>query len=94
MDFIGSVWYFCCGWIIIGALAGGLARYLLRRPDKSLVNDIILGVIGAFVGGIVVSVLGFGDNLDIGFGIGSLVTAIIGAAILIVLGDFITGRRR
>lgn len=93
MDFIGGIWYYCCGWIIIGALAGGLARYILRRPDKSLVNDIVLGVIGAFVGGIVVGALGWSDSLDIGFGIGSLVTAIIGASILIFIGTLLSGRR-
>lgn len=92
-DFIGAVWYWCCGWIIIGGLGGMLARSVMGSKDQPLINDIILGVIGSFVGGIIVGLLGFSDNLQIGFGIGSLVTAIIGAAVLIALGRLFFGRR-
>jgi uncharacterized membrane protein YeaQ/YmgE (transglycosylase-associated protein family) len=85
--FIEGVWFYCCGWIIIGGLAGGLARFILRRPDKNFISDLILGVIGAFIGGIVVGALGWDESLEIGFGIGSLITATIGAALLIFIGS-------
>ncbi|MDX1991905.1 MAG: GlsB/YeaQ/YmgE family stress response membrane protein [bacterium] len=92
-EFIGGVWYFCCGWLIIGALAGMISRSLLGSRNQPLLNDILLGVAGAFIGGIVVGWLGWDDNLNIGFGIGSLVTAIIGAGVLILLGRLVFGRR-
>lgn len=93
IGFIEGVWFYCCGWVIIGGLAGGLARYILGRPDKSFINDLILGVIGAFLGGIITGALGFDESLDVGFGIGSLITAIIGASVLILIGNVLSGRR-
>ncbi len=96
MDFIGGVWYVCCGWLIIGALAGAFARQFMGRKDSPLVLDIVLGVAGAFIGGIIVGFLGFDDALDIGFGIGSLITALIGAMALLFIGGLlgIGGKRR
>lgn len=89
MDFIGGVWYYCCGWIIIGAIAGAFARQALGRRDSPLVLDIVLGIAGAFVGGIIVGALGFDDALNIGFGIGSLITAFIGAVVLLFIGGML-----
>ncbi|MGQ9886917.1 MAG: GlsB/YeaQ/YmgE family stress response membrane protein [Aggregatilineales bacterium] len=55
--------------------------------------DVILGIVGAWVGGFILGLLGFRDALDIGFGIGSLITALIGAIVLISIGRLVTGRR-
>ncbi len=85
-DFIGNAWYYCCGWLIVGAIAGGIARQIMGSRNRPLLTDIILGVAGAFVGGIVVGWLGFDDSLNIGFGIGSIITSLIGAIILIAVG--------
>lgn len=94
MDFIGGVWYLCCGWILVGAIAGAVARQVMGRRDAPLVLDIVLGVAGAFIGGIIVGWLGFDETLDIGFGIGSIITAFIGAAVLLFIGNFVgIGRR-
>lgn len=90
--FIEGMIFYCCGWVIIGGLAGGLARLILRRDDKNFISDLILGVIGAFVGGLIVGALGWDDSLEIGFGIGSLVTATIGAIVLIFIGSVLRGR--
>ena len=88
-EFIAGVWYFCCGWIIIGGLAGGLARFIVRADDRPFLSDLLLGIAGAFIGGIVVGVLGWDDSLEIGLGIGSLITAVIGALVLIGIGRVI-----
>lgn len=92
-DFIGGVFFYCCGWIIIGGVAGGLARNIMGARNRPFINDVILGVIGAWVGGFVVSLIGWDDSLDIGFGIGTLVTALIGAVLLIAAGRVLRGRR-
>ena len=57
--------------------------------------DIVLGLIGAFIGGIVLGLLGFqnGRIIEPGLGIGSIVTALIGAIIVIAIGRALSGRR-
>lgn len=76
----------CIGWIIIGFIAGALARRIMGSSNAPFILDIILGVVGAWVGGFILGLLGFRDALDIGFGIGSLITALIGAVVLIFIG--------
>lgn len=69
-------------WVLIGAVAGWLAGVVMKsgRP-YGLIGDIVLGIIGAFVGGWLLGVLGvaFGGLL------GTIVTAFIGAVVLIFL---------
>jgi uncharacterized membrane protein YeaQ/YmgE (transglycosylase-associated protein family) len=63
------------GWLIIGLVAGGLARLLVPgRDDFSLLGTLVLGVVGGFIGGFLARVL-FGDT-SIGL-IGSTIGAII-----------------
>ena len=73
------------GWIIVGALAGWIASMVMRR-DASMgaVANIIVGIIGAFVGGWVVSLFG----VDVSTGeltIPSILTAILGAIIVLAI---------
>ncbi len=97
-DFIGAVLaspFICLGWIIVGALAGGLARSVMGRRDQPFFVDVILGIIGAIVGGFIVGLLGFSPGDDIG-GIErvlvSFVVATIGAIILIAIGQVFSRR--
>lgn len=69
------------GWIIIGAIAGALAGMVMRGGGYGLVGDIIVGIVGALIGGFILSLFGLGAN---GF-IGTLITAFIGACILIAI---------
>jgi uncharacterized membrane protein YeaQ/YmgE (transglycosylase-associated protein family) len=68
------------GAIIIGILAGWLAEKVMKR-DHGLLTNLIVGVVGALIGGFLASALG------IGFGgwIGSLVISTIGAIILLAI---------
>ena len=70
-------------WIVLGAIAGLVASFLMRSPNGWL-EDVILGIIGAFVGGFVMNL--FGAPGVTGFNLYSLLVAIIGAAIVIFLG--------
>ncbi|MBZ0292096.1 MAG: GlsB/YeaQ/YmgE family stress response membrane protein [Anaerolineae bacterium] len=86
----------CCGWLIVGFIAGALARRLVGSPDRSFVSDIILGLIGAFVGGFVLNLLvGYTKpESGIGLWIANIVVATIGAAILIFIGNALSGGAR
>jgi uncharacterized membrane protein YeaQ/YmgE (transglycosylase-associated protein family) len=69
-------------WIILGGLAGWIASLITNTNDR--VNgamNILVGVIGAFIGGLTLQL--FGVNLATGFNVGSLLTAILGAVILL-----------
>ena len=67
--------------LIIGMVAGWLAGQLMRGGGYGLIGDLVIGVIGAFIGGWLLGALGiFAGGL-----IGSLVTATIGAIVLLFL---------
>ncbi|MBZ0281540.1 MAG: GlsB/YeaQ/YmgE family stress response membrane protein [Anaerolineae bacterium] len=82
----------CIVWIIIGVVAGALARRLMGSKDASWISDLILGLVGSFVGGFILGLFNIGD-IKIGLGIGSIITAVIGAVVLIFIGRLIQGRR-
>lgn len=73
-------------WIILGAIAGWIAD-MIMKSDHGVIEDIILGVVGAFVGGFILSFLG--QSGVTGFNIYSLIVAVIGAVVLIFLGRLI-----
>lgn len=79
-------------WIIIGGLAGWLASLLVRGSGSGLLMDIVLGIVGAFVGGLIVQLLG-GTGFT-GFNFWSFVVAFIGAVVLLVIVRLVTGSRR
>ena len=69
-------------WIILGLIAGMLAKMLMPGKDGGgFIITTLLGVAGAFVGGFLGSLVGFGGT-D-GFNLGSIATATVGAFILL-----------
>jgi uncharacterized membrane protein YeaQ/YmgE (transglycosylase-associated protein family) len=74
--------------LVIGLAAGWLAGQLLKRPGSGWVEDLIVGVIGALIGGFLFRLLG----VSTGGLIGQLVSATVGAVILLYLLRYI--RRR
>lgn len=68
-------------WLIIGVIAGWLSGQIMRGQGFGLVGDIIVGLFGALLGGWFAGV--FGISAGNGF-IASIITAAIGAAILIL----------
>jgi uncharacterized membrane protein YeaQ/YmgE (transglycosylase-associated protein family) len=85
--------FICLGWILVGAIAGGVARQLVGDKDRPFINDLVLGLIGAVVGGFLLRLLGI-DRPDGGIGalIISLVVATVGAVLLIGIGRVIARR--
>jgi uncharacterized membrane protein YeaQ/YmgE (transglycosylase-associated protein family) len=74
-------------WIVLGVLAGWLAG-VITRTDRGIIGDLILGLVGAFVGGLVTDGLVGGDA---GFW-SSLVVATIAAAVLVWIKNLIMKR--
>jgi uncharacterized membrane protein YeaQ/YmgE (transglycosylase-associated protein family) len=67
--------------LIIGIIAGWLAGQLMKGGGYGLVGDLVIGVIGSFLGGWLFGALGIGA----GGLIGSLITATVGAVLLLFL---------
>jgi len=76
-------------WIIFGALAGWIASAIMGSHE-GLVMDIVIGIVGAILGGWIMSVFGKGGVE--GFNLYSLVVAIFGAVVLIWIVRQVRGR--
>ncbi|WP_226020060.1 GlsB/YeaQ/YmgE family stress response membrane protein [Serratia symbiotica] len=69
-------------WIIFGLIAGILAKWIMPGREKSgFILTIVLGIIGAVVGGYISTIFGFG-KVD-GFNFGSFMVAVIGAIVVL-----------
>lgn len=72
-------------WLIIGALAGWLASIITGTNERvNGLANIVVGVIGAVIGGLILQMLGAGGTPN-GFNLPSILTAVLGAVILLSL---------
>jgi uncharacterized membrane protein YeaQ/YmgE (transglycosylase-associated protein family) len=78
-------------WIILGLIAGFVGSKIVNKRGEGLVRDILLGVIGAVVGGWLFHV--FGAAGVTGLNLYSLLVAVIGAIVVLVLYHAIFGKR-
>ena len=82
------------GWIILGLLAGIIAKAILPGDDPGgFIITAIIGIVGAILGGLLASVLFDADPLDEFFDISTWITAIVGAIVLLLIYRFVIGRR-
>ncbi len=70
-------------WIVFGAIAGYIAS-IVMKSGHGVLEDVILGIIGAFVGGFIMNSLG--QSGVTGFNVYSFVVAVIGAIVVIFIG--------
>lgn len=80
-------------WIIVGGIAGWLASLVVRGAGLGILGDIVVGIVGALIGGFIMSAF-FGASGFSGFNIWSLIVAFIGAVILLLIVKLFTGGRR
>jgi uncharacterized membrane protein YeaQ/YmgE (transglycosylase-associated protein family) len=81
------------GWIILGLLAGAIAKAILPGDDPGgIIVTMLIGIVGAIVGGFIASALNIGDLGDF-FDIGTWIIAIVGALLLLVAYRAVSGRR-
>ena len=71
------------GWIILGLIAGFIASKIVNKAGEGFILDIVLGIVGALVGGFIFSL--FGAEGVSGFNLYSMVVAIIGAVIVLLI---------
>jgi uncharacterized membrane protein YeaQ/YmgE (transglycosylase-associated protein family) len=82
-------------WIVLGAIAGYLAGFLVRGDEGlGIIGHVVLGIVGALVGGFLAGALFNTDPINGALDVSSIVVATIGAVITVVVVNAITGRSR
>jgi uncharacterized membrane protein YeaQ/YmgE (transglycosylase-associated protein family) len=79
-------------WIIIGGIAGALAKLIMPGDDPGgIIVTTIIGIVGAVLGGLIAKALGFGDPIDEFFDLSTWLGAIIGSIVLLLIYRAIVG---
>jgi uncharacterized membrane protein YeaQ/YmgE (transglycosylase-associated protein family) len=78
-------------WVVLGLIAGFIASKIVNRSGGSLVLDLVLGIVGAVVGGFLFNQ--FGHAGVSGLNLYSFLVAIVGAVVVLVIYHMATGRR-
>ena len=78
-------------WLVVGLIAGFLASKVINKTGSGLVMDIVLGVVGALVGGFVFNAIG--HSAPNGINLYSIFVAFIGAVIVLVIYHMVIRRR-
>ncbi len=85
---------FIIGLILVGLVAGALARLLVPGRDPMGIGaTIVLGIVGSFVGGFLADALFRSEAEDRGFGPAGLLGSIVGAVIVLLIYNAVTRRR-
>lgn len=79
------------GWIVLGLIAGFIASKIVNKSGEGFILDIVLGIVGAVVGGFLFAQLGAVGVT--GFNIYSMFVAVVGAIVVLVIYHAISGRR-
>ncbi len=79
-------------WILVGLVAGWLAGMVMKGGGYGVLGDIIVGIIGAVVGGFLATALFHKPDATTGFNLTTLLVAFIGSIVVIVLVRALPGR--
>ena len=83
------------GWIVLGAIGGWIAGLLVKGDEgMGVIGHIVLGIVGALIAGFVVTLITGEDPMDGVLDISSLLTAIVGAVVLVIVVNMLQGRTR
>jgi uncharacterized membrane protein YeaQ/YmgE (transglycosylase-associated protein family) len=82
-------------WIVLGAIAGYIAGFLVSGDEGlGVIGHIVLGIVGALVGGFLASVLFNSNPIDGPFDVSSIVVSVIGAVLVVLVVGAVNGRGR
>lgn len=82
-------------WIVLGAIAGYLAGFLVRGDEGlGIIGHILLGIVGALIGGFLAGVLFNSNPISGPLDISTIIVSVIGAVIAVVVWNALTGQRR
>lgn len=80
-------------WIIVGLIAGALAKFVMPGDDPGgIIVTIIIGIVGAVLGGWLLSLIGIGGGAGAGGFIFSIIAGFIGAVILLAIYRMVANR--
>jgi len=83
-------------WLLFGALVGWLASIVMRtNAQQGALLNIVVGIVGAFIGGVIFNLLGIGGSslINNDFSLGGLLVAFVGAIILLGIANLVRGGR-
>jgi len=80
-------------WIVVGAIAGWLAGLIVNKETGLSLRDIIIGIVGAFIGGFLYNQFGAAGAVT-GINFTSILVALVGAIVLLLIIRLVTGTRR
>jgi uncharacterized membrane protein YeaQ/YmgE (transglycosylase-associated protein family) len=78
--------------IIVGLIAGYIGSRIVNKSGEGLIRDILLGVLGALIGGVLFQRLGYAGVT--GINLWSILVAVVGSIILLVLYHALSGKKR
>ena len=83
-------------WLVLGAIAGYLAGFLVKGDESyGVIGHVVLGIVGALVGGFLASLLfNVSDPIQGALDFSTIVVSVIGAIIAVVVFNLVTGRAR
>ena len=83
-------------WLVLGAIAGYLAGFLVKGDESyGVIGHVVLGIVGALVGGFLASLLfNVSDPIQGALDFSTIVVSVIGAIIAVVVFNLVTGRTR
>ena len=82
------------GWVVLGLLAGVIAKKIMPGAERiGIVITTLLGIGGALLGGFIATALGFGDPIDEFFDLSTWLAAVLGALILLFLWNVLRKQR-
>ena len=79
------------GWIILGLIAGFIGSKIVNRTGQGILIDIVLGIVGAIVGGFIFSAVG--STGVTGLNLWSMFVAVVGAVVVLLVYHALSGRR-
>lgn len=79
-------------WLVVGLIAGWLAGVVMKGGGFGILGDIVVGILGALIGGFLASVLLGGDYVT-GLNLPTILVSFFGAVVLIAILRMIPGRR-
>ena len=79
-------------WILLGLVSGFIASKLVNNSGEGALLDIVLGIVGAFVGGVVFNLIG--DYGVTGFNLWSIFVSVVGAVLVLAIYHAVSGGRR
>jgi len=80
-------------WIIVGLIAGWLAGLVMKGGGYGIIGDLLLGIVGALIGGFLAGALFGIPNPVSGINITSIIIAFLGAVLLVAIVRALSGRR-